>query len=197
MKVDLAEDFELVTDSERKIFKKGDIIIEEGSRARYFYYLIKGEVSVYNLTKEGKIFLHHKVQEDNFFGEPAAILDIPFQGYINVTSDEAEILLTKRESLMDYLKNHPEWTVEFLKSVAEKSLRKSELLETIVFMNPEERIIKHFDDYKNGHIDKMIIDMTRKDLSTMTGLRIETVIRTIKKMEKQGKLEIINGKVLY
>ncbi|WP_374363993.1 helix-turn-helix domain-containing protein [Cloacibacterium sp.] len=32
--------------------------------------------------------------------------------------------------------------------------------------------------------------MTRKELSNMIGLRIETIIRTIKKMEKDGNLKV-------
>lgn len=197
MTLELEAGFEIETDAEFRHYKKDDIIIEEGNRALHFYYLLKGEVSVYNIAKEGKIFLHHKVQENNFFGEPATLLDIPFPGYINVTSDTAEVLKIKRENLMGYLLAHPQWTLEFLKIVAEKSLRKSELLESIIFLNPEERIIKHFDDFKKGAEEKMVIDMTRKELSIMTGLRIETIIRTIKKMEKDGKLEIISGKVYY
>ena len=43
--------------------------------------------------------------------------------------------------------------------------------------------------------EKVMIKLTRKEISHSTGLRIETVIRTIKKMEKEGKLEIINGKI--
>jgi CRP-like cAMP-binding protein len=38
---------------------------------------------------------------------------------------------------------------------------------------------------------------TRKEMSIMTGLRIETIIRTIKKMEKETKVSIKNGKVYY
>ena len=54
-----------------------------------------------------------------------------------------------------------------------------------------------FNDYKEGAEQKMVIELTRKELSNMTGLRIETIIRTIKKMEKDGKLKIVNGKVFY
>lgn len=194
---ELKDNFSIDTDAEIKKYNKDDIIIEEGARSMFFYYLLSGEVNVFNMTKDGKVFLHHKVQDKNFFGEPAAILDIPFQGYINVTSDEAEVMRVTREKLMEYLIDNPEFCVKFLQSVAEKSLKKSELLERIVFLNPEDRIIKHFEDFKKGSEEKMLIDLTRKELSTMTGLRIETVIRTIKRMEKKEKLEIINGKVFY
>ena len=189
--------FILDTQADIKKYSKGCIIANEGSKSLYFYYLIDGELSVYNFTPEGKEFLQHKVKEKNFFGEPAVLLEKPFPGNVEVTSDFAEILKIKRENFLQYLKNNPDWCLEFTKSIAEKSIIKSNSLKNIVFLNPEDRIIKQFNDYKEGAEQKMVIELTRKELSNMTGLRIETIIRTIKKMEKEGKLEIKNGKVFY
>lgn len=189
--------FILDTQADIKKYSKGSIIANEGSKSLYFYYLIDGELSVYNFTPEGKEFLQHKVKEKNFFGEPAVLLEKPFPGNVEVTSDFAEILKIKRENFLQYLKNNPDWCLEFTKSIAEKSIIKSNSLKNIVFLNPEDRIIKQFNDYKEGAEQKMVIELTRKELSNMTGLRIETIIRTIKKMEKEGKLEIKNGKVVY
>ena len=189
--------FILDTQADIKKYSKGCIIAKEGSKSLYFYYLINGELSVYNFTPEGKEFLQHKVKEKNFFGEPAVLLEKPFPGNVEVTSDFAEILKIKRENFLQYLKNNPDWCLEFTKSIAEKSIIKSNSLKNIVFLNPEDRIIKQFNDYKEGAEQKMVIELTRKELSNMTGLRIETIIRTIKKMEKEGKLEIKNGKVVY
>ena len=189
--------FILDTQADIKKYSKGSIIANEGSKSLYFYYLIDGELSVYNFTPEGKEFLQHKVKEKNFFGEPAVLLEKPFPGNVEVTSEFAEILKIKRENFLQYLKNNPDWCIEFTKSIAEKSIIKSNSLKNIVFLNPEDRIIKQFNDYKEGAEQKMVIELTRKELSNMTGLRIETIIRTIKKMEKEGKLEIKNGKVVY
>lgn len=41
------------------------------------------------------------------------------------------------------------------------------------------------------------IPYTRKDIASLTGLRIETVIRIFKKMEHAGILKIIKGKNFY
>lgn len=189
--------FILDTQADIKKYSKGSLIANEGNKSLYFYYLIEGELSVYNFTPEGKEFLQHKVKEKNFFGEPAVLLEKPFPGNVEVISEFAEILKIKRENFLQYLKNNPDWCIEFTKSIAEKSIIKSNSLKNIVFLNPEDRIIKQFNDYKEGAEQKMVIDLTRKELSNMTGLRIETIIRTIKKMEKEGKLEIKNGKVFY
>ncbi len=189
--------FILDTQADIKKYSKGSLIANEGNKSLYFYYLIEGELSVYNFTPEGKEFLQHKVKEKNFFGEPAVLLEKPFPGNVEVISEFAEILKIKRENFLQYLKNNPDWCLEFTKSIAEKSIIKSNSLKNIVFLNPEDRIIKQFNDYKEGAEQKMVIELTRKELSNMTGLRIETIIRTIKKMEKEGKLEIKNGKVFY
>jgi CRP-like cAMP-binding protein len=39
------------------------------------------------------------------------------------------------------------------------------------------------------------ITMTRQTIANLTGLRVETVIRTIKKLEKEGKRQIIDKKL--
>lgn len=197
MNFEINDQFIFDTQAEIKKYSKGSLIANEGNKSLYFYYLINGELSVYNFTPEGKEFLQHKVKEKNFFGEPAVLLEKPFPGNVEVTSDFAEILKIKRENFLQYLKNNPDWCLEFTKSIAEKSIIKSNSLKNIVFLNPEDRIIKQFNDYKEGAEQKMVIELTRKELSNMTGLRIETIIRTIKKMEKEGKLEIKNGKVVY
>jgi len=197
MIVELEDNFAAETEAVFTYCRKGEVIIEEGARSPNFFYLLKGEVSVYNLTEDGKVFLHHKVQEKNFFAEPGVFLDIPFPGYVNVVSSKAEILMIKREKLIEYLKNHPEWSIEFIKSMAEKSWRKSELLNDIVFLNPEERIIRQFEKFKKNSKEKIKIPLTRNEVSKMTGLRIETVIRAIKKMEREKKLSIVKGKVYY
>lgn len=197
MFLDITENFIKETNAEIKKHEKNSLIINEGSTSLYFYYLLEGELSVYNLTPEGKEFLQHKVKENNFFGEPAVLLEKPFPGTVEVTSEFAKILRIKRENFLQYLKNNPDWSLEFTKSIAEKSIIKSNSLKNIVFLNPEDRIIKQLNDYKEGKDEKIIIELTRKELSNMTGLRIETIIRTIKKMEKEGKLQIINGKVFY
>lgn len=197
MFLDITENFIKETNAEIKKYEKNSLIINEGSSSLYFYYLLEGELSVYNLTPEGKEFLQHKVRENNFFGEPAVLLEKPFPGTVEVTSEFAKILRIKRENFLQYLKNNPDWSLEFTKSIAEKSIIKSNSLKNIVFLNPEDRIKKQLNDYKEGKDEKIIIELTRKELSNMTGLRIETIIRTIKKMEKDGKLQIVNGKVFY
>ena len=47
-----------------------------------------------------------------------------------------------------------------------------------------------------GISGKYEVKLTRLEISELTGLRVETVIRTIKKLENDKKLSIINRKVI-
>ncbi|WP_226065748.1 Crp/Fnr family transcriptional regulator [Kaistella polysaccharea] len=188
------------TKAEFKKYYKGDIIFSEGECSQYFHYLKEGELAVSNLTEKGKELLQHKVKAGHFFAEPAVLLGVPFPGNVEVCSEKVDIIKIHRDNLIKYLKENPEILFQFTLSVAHKSIKKSLLLKQIVLFNPEDRILQQLQEFKreNGKAhEKTLIKLTRKDLAHMTGLRIETVIRTIKKMEKEDKLEIVSGKIIF
>ncbi len=183
-----------------KNYKKGELVVREGDVTKNFLYLMEGELTVYNFTEEGKEFLQHKVSKDHFFGEPAVLLDKSFPGNVEVCSDSAKILNVPKVDFLNYMETHPAIMLEFTKSIAEKSIIKSNTLKNLVFQNPKDRICKQLEDYKIEHNienNNALINLTRKEISNMTGLRVETVIRTIKKMEREGKLKIKKGKIFY
>ncbi|MDO4224560.1 MAG: Crp/Fnr family transcriptional regulator [Bergeyella zoohelcum] len=200
MQFDLTEEIIMATEPEQKRLYKGHRVIAEGETSSNFFYLKEGELSVFNFTEEGKEFLQHKVVAGSFFGEPAVLLEKPFPGNVEVMSDKAILLKINREKFLNFLMQNPEIHIEFTKSIAKKSIRKSNTLRNIVFLSPEDRIWHQIQDYKREQgamsSEKIQINLTRKELSNMTGLRIETVIRTVKKMEKEGRLSIISGKII-
>ena len=71
------------------------------------------------------------------------------------------------------------------------------LLKKLSFENPKHRILTLLQtlkkDQKNLRPSK--INYTRNEIANMTGLRIETVIRTIKQLEKEKELEIRDKKI--
>ena len=74
------------------------------------------------------------------------------------------------------------------------------ILTEVSSYDPEHRLntlLKYFKSklVKKDDAEKIIIPFTRQQLADMTGLRVETVIRTIKKMEKDGKLKLEGHKI--
>ncbi|MBT0526050.1 Crp/Fnr family transcriptional regulator [Riemerella anatipestifer] len=185
------------TNAVKKQYHKDDIIVEEGMISRFFYYLEQGDLCVYHFTEDGKEFLQHKVREHTFFGEPATLLEKPFPGTVKVTSEEALVIKIERAKFMEFLSSHLDWNIDFMKTIAAKALGRSDALKNIIFQNPEEKILNLLNNYKKGKKEEMLIKLTRNEMAQMLGLTVETVIRTIKKMEKKGLLKILKGKVHY
>ena len=144
----LDDDLLKVTKAEKKIYYKGDIVLNEGDVSQYFYFLKEGELSVFNFTEKGKELLQHKVKGGRFFAEPAIILGKPIPGNVEVYSAKAHVIKMNRDAVFAYLKDHPDFLFQFMISVAQKSLKKSLLLKQIVLLNPEERIMHQLRDLK-------------------------------------------------
>jgi CRP-like cAMP-binding protein len=79
---------------------------------------------------------------------------------------------------------------------------KSMVLAEISSYEPEHRLITLLKYYKSkitppGSPDKIIVPYTRQQLADMSGLRVETVIRTVKKMQHEGKLALEGHKIKF
>lgn len=57
------------------------------------------------------------------------------------------------------------------------------------------RYLKSFTENKTPHSFEVLF--TRQELASLTGLRVETVIRTVKKMEEKNILQIKNRKIHF
>ncbi len=77
---------------------------------------------------------------------------------------------------------------------------KSKLLRDIINHTPEERIISFLYAFKaktNSKEDKVHIPYTRQEIANFTGLRVETVIRTLKKLEETRRVDIKQRKLYF
>lgn len=73
------------------------------------------------------------------------------------------------------------------------------LLKEVAQQDPERKVAAILDLYRKENIDRkgtLKVELTRKEIANMTGLRVETVIRTIKGLEDKGMLHIESGKVM-
>lgn len=70
----------------------------------------------------------------------------------------------------------------------------------IINNSPEKRILAFLTMYKtkNAINDKeIIIPYTRQEIANYTGLRVETIIRTLSKMQTKNLVKIVNRKLMY
>lgn len=183
----------------RKSFVKNEIIFEENDLPAYYYQIVSGEIKMSNYNDDGREFIQGIFYKEQPFGEPPLFLNQKYPANA-IAVEDSEILLLERNSFMKLLGENPNISLKIIENLAQRLYYKSVMAAEMSTQEPEHRILKLIDHgiaYFNFKKDTngYLINFTRQQIGDLTGLRVETVIRTIKALEKKGVLKIINRKV--
>jgi CRP/FNR family cyclic AMP-dependent transcriptional regulator len=180
-----------------KKVKKDELIFEEGTHCLYYFQLVEGRVRWVNINEQGKEFIQNIIEPGECFGELPLFDNEPYAASCFADKDSI-ILRLPKESFLSILKENSELHFKFTKMFAERMRYKFLILKTIASENPTARISVLLNHLKKGNCkgrDKTEIQLTRQQIANMTGLRVETVIRAIKKLDNKESLSIENGKI--
>lgn len=182
-----------------KRYKKGEYIFHEDEPARCFYQIIDGTVKLYNTNLDGKEFTQAEFKKGNSFGEPLLFIDENYPSTA-VTTEESVIIRLPKERFLEILDEYPAIQKKLITVLSRRIYNKSITTREIINNTPESRIIAFLNSYKKKNFkesEKMEIPYTRQEIANYTGLRVETVIRTLAKMKSLNKVEILNRKLIY
>lgn len=176
------------------------MLFQEGDLATDYLQVDVGTVKMFSVSSEGQEFIQGIFNAGESFGEPALIGKFPYPGSV-VAIEPTTIWKLPADYFFKMLKENFELHVKMDQILCERLRYKSMVLSEISSHEPEHRILsllKHFKS-KNALVShsKIIIPYTRQQLADMTGLRVETVIRTVKKMEKERKLLLEDHKIKF
>jgi len=183
----------------KKVFDKMAVIFEEGNLPAYYYQIVSGEVKMSNYNDDGREFIQGIFYKEQSFGEPPLFLNQNYPANA-IAVEESEILLLSKNNFMKLLEENPFVSIKIIQNLAQRLYYKSVMAAEMSTQEPEHRVLKLMDHgiaYFNFQKDEngYLINFTRQQIGDLTGLRVETVIRTIKALEKKGVLKIINRKV--
>lgn len=181
-------------------FEKGEVLFNQGDTPRYYFQILSGAVKMNNFNDEGKEFVQGLFSEGDSFGEPPLFLkdNYPANAVAIVSS---KVFLLPKNKFLDLLMSNPQIHLKITTNLAERLYYKSIMASEISSQEPEHRVLKLIDYFKT-RIDKVPrdqsyrVEITRQQIADLTGLRVETVIRSIKSLEKKGELVISNRKVI-
>ncbi|WP_413532199.1 Crp/Fnr family transcriptional regulator [Empedobacter brevis] len=179
-------------------FKKKEVFFEVGHYPSYYYQIVEGKVKMNNFSEEGKEFIQNIFIEGQSFGEPPLFVDEPYPANA-IAVTKGKVIQIPKTSFFELLKSHPEVSLIVNKSLARRLYYKSIMAPEISSQTPERRLIKllyYLRAHDQNNEAEYLINFSRQQLGDLTGLRVETVIRTIKILEKKGELEIRNGKII-
>ena len=176
------------------------MLFQEGDTASAFLQVESGSVKMFIVNRDGKEFIQGIFKAGESFGEPALVGKFPYPSNV-VAIEPTKIWKLPADYFFQMLRENFELHVRMDEILCERLRYKSMLLTEISSHEPEHRILsllKHVKSKNTENTDlKIIIPYTRQQLADMSGLRVETVIRTVKKMEKENKLTLEGHKIKF
>lgn len=179
-----------------RIYSKDQIIFNEGEHADFYYQIRAGRVKMFNLTEDGKEFVQGFFEDGASFGEPPLFGAFKYPATA-MALETSEIFLLPKKALFILLKSHPDIHLKFTKAICKRMVYKAKIMREMSIYPPEHRILTLLHHLKGSATSdsSFEVPLTRQQISELTGLRVETVIRAIKKLEKSDVLAIIDRKV--
>ena len=201
------EELELINfEKEFRVYKRGEILYNEGSRISGFYCVNKGIIKVFKTGIDGKEQIIRFAKSGDIIAYRSVLSNESACTSAKVIED-AKVCFIPSGLLFQFVKENPSFSMDIMKltchelgeanayitDIAQKTVRER-LAEIII------HLINDFDIDPEGYLN---ISLTREELANIVGTATESVIRLLsefksdKLIELNGrKIKIINRKML-
>jgi CRP-like cAMP-binding protein len=184
------------THKQNLLFKKGEIIFEEGNPVKGIYFLYKGKVKVHkrwgsekqlilHFAKEGDIIGYRGLGNEKVYPVSASALEEVILCFIDIPFFEATLQVNHKltYTLMQFYANELQYAEKRMGNLAHMEV-KGRVAETLLMLKRE------FGQNSEGFIN---ITLTKQDLASYAGTTYETFFRMINELEKE-KIVRFSGK---
>ncbi|MFP8892668.1 Crp/Fnr family transcriptional regulator [Chryseobacterium cucumeris] len=186
--------------AETRHYNPSEVIFCEGDIPNYYYQIINGEVKLNNYNEEGKEFIQNILSDGESCGESILFIEKPYPMNAEAIT-ECTVLRLHKSIFFNLLNQNPELYMEVNSFLSERLYYKFIMMQNLSSQNPSIRLRGLMDYLKSFQKDarpySFLIPLTRQQMASLTGLCVETAIRTIKHMERDKIVRIENRKILY
>ncbi|SMO43381.1 cAMP-binding domain of CRP or a regulatory subunit of cAMP-dependent protein kinases [Chryseobacterium rhizoplanae] len=194
----ISEDLLLAYGANYESFEANQTIFHEGNLPKFYYQIINGIVELNNYHEDGKEFIQNILHGGESFGE-SFLFDEKTYPTNATAKTSCTVLKLSKADFFNLLDQNPEVSSKMFKCLAEWLYYKYVMLFNVSSPDPLNKL-KTVMDYLKGNDNNKYsfqIPLTRQQLANLTGLRVETVIRTIKKMHNAHLIKVQNRKIFY
>lgn len=192
IKVELLKNFGAV----EKKADKGQLLFREGDTAKFYYQIIDGAIKMNNYTKDGQETIQGLFRAGDSFGEPPLFGNFPYPANAEIL-ESAQLVCLEKHRFIQLINKHTDIGMHLLQTLSKRLHFKAVLSKEVKAHEAEHRILTLLQYLKQneGRTAPYQVNLTRQVIANMTGLRVETVIRAIKRLNQKGLIEIRDRKL--
>ncbi|MBV8327722.1 Crp/Fnr family transcriptional regulator [Chryseobacterium sp.] len=182
-------------------YETGDFIYEENMESSCYFQILSGKVKLNNFSEDGREFIQNIFEAPQSFGDALLFIDKAYPTNA-IALTQCRVYQLPSDLFFTLLKEHPQYYVIITENLSKRLYYKMLMSKHIFSKDPHIRLTALMKYFKETHCikennEEYLIPLTRQQMADLTGLRVETVIRTIKTMERNKLLKIRNRQIYY
>ena len=172
------------------LFKKGDVIFEEGGQPLGLYCIHQGKVKIYKTGDEGRQQIVRFAKAGDVIGYRSLLSSEPYS-LAAAALEDTVICLVPRETFFGVLREDGNFTMEMIQLLSRQLRQSEERLVNLAQKPVRERlaetllILKQVYGTENGETSPLSVTLSRDELAAIVGTATETLVRTLTDLKRE------------
>jgi CRP/FNR family transcriptional regulator len=187
---------EIAQQSEYKFVKRDSIILDIGDEVAFMPLILNGSIKIMREDSDHQELLLYYLEYGDTCAMTMNCCMRQIKSPIRATTErDTEILVIPIQNMEHWMVKYPSWRSYVFDSFKVRLDEMLESIDTLAFMNMEERLLKYLHD-KAIINSSTEIEVTHQGIATDLHTSRVVVSRILKKLENEGKLELKRNRVL-
>lgn len=180
------------------VVKKGQSLFEEGQTLNGIFCIRNGVCKISKLSDNGKNHIVKLITRGDILGERSLVDEEPLN--LSATAlEDMEVCFIPKPEILELFKSNTGFSLNMLKNVCENLKEADNDLVNMAQKSVKERLAKtliYLQDKFGIDEDKTLkIQLSREELSGIVGTALETCIRLLSELKKEGYIDLIGKKI--
>lgn len=193
------EELKEVSDAKiTKKIKKGETIFEEGEKLNGVFCIRDGVSKLSKLSSNGKDQIVKLAAKGQVIGQRSVIAEEQVDVKATAVND-MEVCFIPKDCIVQPLKSNPKFTMEVLKTMVNDLKNSNNVILSLSQKSVKQRIAQAVlylnNNYGADDEGFLNVNLSREDLANVVGTALESCIRSISALKKEGFLKTSGKKV--
>jgi len=178
-------------------YRRQEMVYRAGERPAGLWLLCSGRVKTYRMNADGKVFITGIVSPGEWFGLPALLADQTYETFAEAM-EMAVVARWRPTAVRRWLSKSPAFSAALLQRLAQQTVAAETRAANLVYWSARERVADALQmlAVRDGASLDPVVEIRRQDLAELTGLTVETTVRTLKALERSGDVRLQGRKIV-
>ncbi|MBN1985581.1 MAG: Crp/Fnr family transcriptional regulator [Prolixibacteraceae bacterium] len=173
-----------------KIFKANETLIREGQFITSFPLVLKGLIRITRNNDDGNELLLYYLKDNEVCAMSLTCCMAHLTSNVKAVAEEdTEVILLPVSLLDSWMCKYPSWKQFVMQTFQNRFREMIDTVDTLAFLKLDERLIKFFLD-RHEKSGLKTFTGTHQDLALQLNTSREVISRMLKKLEKEGKIQL-------